>query len=302
MVYEIEPRAPFSLHLTFMGTEPAFPSVYDGRYLWRVVETADGSLVPLRVEQIGPVEEPRLRVEVLAHGVPEAEEALKALCRFLCAQDDLTGAYAKMEADPALRPMLGPLRGMMPWTAFGPVEGLMDAIIFQQISLKAAFSIIERFVKGLGTPVRVRNRTLYAFPRLETIASAGPEALRALGLSRNKASYILGVAEALLSGFDLADLAAKPTEEAIRDLMRLRGVGRWTAEFFLAIGLKRWEVVPADDLGVRRAFSCLYGLEDPRGEQIRSLVARWGRDAWPIAYYMLVWCERKERVVSSSAH
>ena len=52
-VYELEPRAPYSLHLTFTGTEPAFPTVYDGRCLWRVVKTSEG-LVPARVEQVGP--------------------------------------------------------------------------------------------------------------------------------------------------------------------------------------------------------------------------------------------------------
>ncbi len=298
--YELEPRAPFSLHLTFVGTEPAFPSVYDGRYLWRVVRTSGGELVPLRVGQIGPREEPLLRVELLAPSVPEgaAEEALRVLSRFLCAQDDLTSAYARMEADPVLRPMLGPLRGMMPWTAFTPVEGLMDAIVFQQISLRVAFSIIRRLVKGLGQPVRVGERVLYAFPRPEDIAEAGRERLRKLGLSRNKADYLLSLSKTLVSSqLDLEAVGKLPVEEAIKVLTALRGVGRWTAELFLATGLKRWEVVPADDLGIRRAFAHLYGLGR---DQIRPFVARWGGDAWPIAYYMLVWCERRQRVLKGS--
>ena len=298
--YELEPRAPFSLHLTFVGTEPAFPSVYDGRYLWRVIRTSDDELVPLRVEQVRPPDEPLLRVELLAPGVPEdaAEEALRMLSRFLCVEDDLTSAYARMEADPALRPMLGPMRGMMPWTAFTPVEGLVDAIVFQQISLRAAFSIIRRLVKGLGQPVRVGEHVLYAFPRPEDIAKASRERLRELGLSRNKADYLMSLSKGLTSGqLDLEAIGRLPVEEAIKALTALRGVGRWTAELFLATGLKRWEVVPADDLGIRRAFAHLYGLER---DQIRPFVARWGEDAWPIAYYMLVWCERRERVLGGS--
>lgn len=298
--YELEPRAPFSLHLTFVGTEPAFPSVYDGRYLWRVIRTSGGELVPLRVEQVRPPDEPLLRVELLAPGVPEdaTEEALRTLSRFLCVEDDLTSAYARMEADPALRPMLGPMRGMMPWTAFTPVEGLVDAIVFQQISLRAAFSIIRRLVKGLGQPVRVGKHVLYAFPRPEDIAKAGRERLRELGLSRNKADYVLSLSKSLISGqLDLEAMGKLSVEEAVKALTALRGVGRWTAELFLATGLKRWEVVPADDLGIRRAFAHLYGLER---DQIRPFVARWGEDAWPIAYYMLVWCERRERVLGGS--
>ena len=174
----------------------------------------------------------------------------------------------------------------------------MDAIVFQQISLKAAFSIIRRFVEGLGQPIRVGGRTLYAFPRPEDIAKAGRERLRKLGLSRNKADYVLSLSRSLISGqLDLEAVGKLPVEGAIEALTALRGVGRWTAELFLATGLKRWEVVPADDLGIRRAFAHIYGLER---ERIRPFVARWGKDAWPIAYYMLVWCERRQRVLKGS--
>ena len=205
---EVEPRGPFSLKLTLVGTEPAFPSVFDGQALWRLIRTAEGSLVAVRVEQIGPMEEPVLRVSFLSGpvGDEEAEEALRAVCRFLCIHDDLSSAYAKMEADPVLRPIGRALRGMMPWTAFRPLEGLFDAIMFQQISLKAAFSIIRRFVMGLGQRVEVGGRVLYAFPRVQDILAAGPERLRALGLSRNKAAYVLNLARAVIEGFDPAGL------------------------------------------------------------------------------------------------
>ena len=293
-VYELEPRAPYSLHLTFTGTEPAFPTVYDGRCLWRVVKTSEG-LVPARVEQVGPRDEPLLRVEFFSR--EGEEEALDALCRFLCIRDDLGSAYSRLGREERLRAMLPYVMGMMPWTAFRPFEGLIDAILFQQISLRAAFSIIRRFVEGLGRPIRIGHRILYAFPGPEDIVRAGRESLRSLGLSRNKAIYVLGLAEAVLEGLDVEELESKPADEAMKVLMGLKGVGRWTAEIFLATGLKKWEVVPADDLGVRRAFRQLLGVEDTAA--IRAVASGWGRDAWPIAYYMLVWCERKERLVGA---
>ena len=301
-IYELEPRGPYSLRLTFVGTEPAFPSIYDGRSLWRVVRTSSGVLVPLRVEQEGALEEPLLRVSVLSGRVSndDVEEALEALSWFLCVEDDLSTAYARMEADPVLSPVLEHLRGMMPWTAFSPLEGIVDAIVFQQISLKVAFSLIRRFVEGLGERLEVGGRILYAFPRLEDILGADRDRLRALGLSKNKASYILGVAEAVERGLELESLRDKPLSEALKALTALRGVGRWTAELFLATGLKRWEVVPADDLGVRRAFARFYGLENPKGEQVREITSRWGEDAWPIAYYLLVASERMDRVLGAA--
>jgi len=297
---EVEPRAPFDLHLTLVGTEPAFPSIYDDQYLWRLVRTSEGSLVAVRARQIGSVDEPLLEIDFPSGPVSdeEAEEALSAVCRFLCVSDDLSGAYAKMNADPRLRPIGRALRGMMPWTAFKPLEALFDAIIFQQISLKAAFSIIRRFVMGLGEAMKVRGRTLYAFPRPEAIVRAGLERLRALGLSKNKANYVLNLAKSVLEGFDPSELGNKPAGAILNEVIRLKGIGRWTAELFMATGLKRWEIIPADDLGIRRAFIAIYGLEDPRGDEIRALAARWGRDAWPIAYSMLVWNERRERVLA----
>ena len=299
---EVEPKSPFDLRLTLVGTEPAFPSIYDGLYLWRLVRTSYGSLVAIRVRQEGPVNESSLVVEFPSGPVAdeEMEEALSAVCRFLCIHDDLSGAYAKMEADPVLRPIGRALRGMRPWTAFSPLEGLFDAIMFQQISLKAAFSIIRRFVMGLGQRVEVGGRVLYAFPRAQDILAAGPERLRALGLSRNKAAYVLNLARAVIRGFDPAGLADEPLGRALEELMALKGIGRWTAELFLATGLKRWEVVPADDLGIRRAFARFYGLEDPRGDAIRAVASRWGRDAWPIAYAMLVASERMDRVLGAT--
>jgi len=297
---EVEPRGPFDLHLTLVGTEPAFPSIYDGLYLWRLVRTSDGSLVAMRVRQVGPLEEPLLEVEFLSGPLSdeEAEEALSALCRFLCVHDDLSGAHAKMEADPLLRPISRALRGMMPWTAFSPLEGLFDAIIFQQISLRAAFSIIRKFVIGLGDAIEVCGKKLYAFPTPEAIAGASLERLRSLGLSKNKASYVLNLARSVLEGFDPGDLQDKPVGVVVNELVKLKGIGRWTAELFMATALKRWEVVPADDLGIRRAFASIYGFSEPKRDEIRAFAARWGRDAWPIAYSMLVWNERRERVLT----
>jgi len=301
-VIEVEPKSPFDLRLTLVGTEPAFPSIYDGEYLWRLVRTSHGSLVAVRARQVGPVEEPLLEIAFPSGPVAdeEMEEALSAICRFLCVHDDLSGAHAKMEADPVLRSIGRALKGMRPWTAFSPLEGLLDAIMFQQISLKAAFSIIRRFVMGLGQRVEVGGRVLYAFPRAQDILAAGPERLRALGLSRNKAVYVLNLARAVIGGFEPAGMADEPLGRALEELMALKGIGRWTAELFLATGLKRWEVVPADDLGIRRAFARFYGLEDPRGDAIRAVASRWGRDAWPIAYAMLVASERMDRVLGAT--
>ena len=91
-------------------------------------------------------------------------------------------------------------------------------------------------------------------PAPETVASADPAALREMQFSTRKAEYIVGLARAIADGeLDTADLARLPDAGVIERLVRVRGLGVWTAEWFLARGLGRPDVCPAGDLGVRRA-------------------------------------------------
>ncbi len=142
---------------------------------------------------------------------------------------------------------------------------LIDAIVSQQISVKAANAIMKRIVAHVGEL------------RPETVLACTPESLRALGVSNQKASYILDLASHVASGkLDLDRLAQLDDESVIAQLVQVKGIGRWTAEMYLIFSLGRPDVLPVADLGLRQAVQRLYALEElPKAAQIRSIAEPW---------------------------
>lgn len=126
-------------------------------------------------------------------------------------------------------------------------KALVSSIVGQQISGKALATIWGRFQERFEplTP--------------ETIASASLEELQSCGISMRKARYIQGIAEAVLQGaVDLEGLKDLPDEEVYKELMKLKGVGPWTAEMLLIFSLERKDVVSFGDLAIQRGMRMLY--------------------------------------------
>ena len=129
-----------------------------------------------------------------------------------------------------------------------PFEALVVAITTQQISLHAAASIRGNLVRRYG----VRHDVAWEFPTREQVKQLRPRHFTPLGFSRAKAEYVLELAH---SDLDLDGLAALDDDEVIAALTSVRGLGRWTADWFLARHLARPHAWPAGDLGVRKAVS-----------------------------------------------
>jgi DNA-3-methyladenine glycosylase II len=148
----------------------------------------------------------------------------------------------------------------------GPFAYLVAAIVHQQITGKAAASICKR----LTTLNRGR------WPRPEQIAAASDEALRACGLSRQKISYLRDLAVHARNGRSLHRLSRLPDEEVIEALTAVRGIGRWTAEMYLMFRLGRPDVLPVDDLGVRKAMQLAYRKRAlPKADWMRNKAESW---------------------------
>lgn len=147
----------------------------------------------------------------------------------------------------------------------GGFAGLLQMIVEQQVSVAAAAAIWRRFHTGLGevTP--------------DTVRAADEDALRALGLSLQKARYARGMAKAHLAGApDFTALPSLPDEEAVAALVALKGVGRWTAELYLLFCEGRLDVFPAGDLALQEAVRVADGAETRMNE--KQLYAR--AEAW----------------------
>lgn len=194
---------------------------------------------------------------------------------------DLDGFRAHAATDPVLARYAAALPGFRPPLQPDPWEALVTSITAQQVSLHSAFAIRARFVEALG----VRARHAYAFPRRERVAAATDEELLALGFSRRKAEYVLALAR---SELDLDGLAALPDDEVKAAITAQRGLGEWTADWFLARCLARPRAWPAGDLAVRRAVERLYaGGRELTTEEVRRMGERFAPHENLAAHHLL---------------
>ncbi len=145
------------------------------------------------------------------------------------------------------------------------MEELIEAIINQQLSGKAADTIYKRFLALFKST---------KFPKPEQILKLDVEKLRAAGMSYSKANYIKNIAQAFKNGqLNIKKIQAMPDEEVITELTKIKGVGKWTAEMILIFTLNRQDVFSLGDAGLRRAIKNLYGLTDEK--KILKLSENW---------------------------
>jgi len=238
------------------GRDPA--NLWEDGALWRAVE---GREVRIAEADDG--------VDVEPHDAAVGVTVLK----LLGAEFDLDAFYAFAATEPVLSRIVPTLRGLRPPLAPDPFESLVTSITAQQVSLHAAFAIRGRFIERFG----VRSGRVWSFPTRERIATADEAELVDLGFSRRKAEYAVGLARADL---DLDTLAGLPDDEVKAQLVALRGIGEWTAEWFLARHLARPRAWPVGDIGLRKAVAHFYGDSDeriarPRFEPFENLSAHY---------------------------
>jgi DNA-3-methyladenine glycosylase II len=194
------------------------------------------------------------RIESAPGGVDVApfDAEIEPVARAVVGADfDLDPFYAWAEQDEVLGTLVQRLAGLRPPLAPDPYEAIVSAITAQQVSLFAAFAIRNRMVERFG----VRGVHAYEFPTRERMARASEEELTALGFSRRKAEYVIGVARA---DVDFDALRTLPDDEVKATLTALRGLGEWTADWFLARHVARPRAWPAGDLGLVKAVSAFY--------------------------------------------
>ncbi len=144
-------------------------------------------------------------------------------------------------------------------------QTLVQAIISQQVSIKAAAAILAKVEAATGG---IRNP--------ENIVRTSDEALRAAGLSRQKVAYLRSLSEDVLSGRLNFDALPEDDEEAIAALVHVKGIGRWTAEVYLLFAEGRSDVFPAGDLAVQIEIGRILGLEArPTEKEVRALAEPW---------------------------
>jgi len=197
--------------------------------------------------------------------------------RLLGAPFDLASFYEWAAPDPVLGPIAARLRGLRPPLQPDPFEALVTSITAQQVSLFAAVAIRNRMTERLGVQVG----EAWAFPTRERIAASSEDELYALGFSRRKAEYAIALAR---SELDLHGLGSLDDDEVRARITAQRGLGPWTAEWYLARHLARPHAWPAGDLALRKAAESLYGVGvrelGPRLHPFENLSAHYLLTGW----------------------
>jgi DNA-3-methyladenine glycosylase II len=196
-----------------------------------------------------------------AHGGVDVEplnaEIEPVVRKLLGPEFDLLAFSAWAAGDEHLAPLVVRFAGFRPPLTPDPFEALVTSITAQQVSLFSAVAIRNRLVERFGD----RLGRVWAFPTRERLAAASEDELCAVGFSRRKAEYVVGLAR---SDLDLAAPALLPDDEVKERIVAVRGLGEWTADWFLARHLGRPRAWPAGDLALRKAVRALYGDVDVR--------------------------------------
>ena len=175
-----------------------------------------------------------------------------------------------MKSDATLRDVIkriGPceLHAAAPKDAF---VALCMSIASQQLSVKAAATIFRRFEDRFPPDRR---------PTPDRVMTLTDDEIRACGFSRPKVSFIKDLAARVIDGrLDLKGLKKHPDDEVMRQLIAVKGIGRWTAEIFLMFRLGRPDILPADDLGLMNAVQRVYRLRKrPDAKKLRAMGEAW---------------------------
>lgn len=218
----------------------------------------------VRVRQLEPPQTPRLEVSIAGPKVHAETAAAKdaataSLEKLLGLHIDLSGFYRYAARQPLLRDLVRGFHGMKPPRFASVFEALVNGIACQQLTLTQGIHLLNRLAEAYGPAFGPHH----AFPRPGDLAGLNPSALRPLGLSLQRARAILEAAEAVAGGgLNLEELDEAPDDAVRAQLMQLRGVGRWTAEYVMLRGLGRLHVFPGDDAGARNNLKRWLRLKD----------------------------------------
>ena len=174
---------------------------------------------------------------------------------------------AHLKKDPGMRTVIEKVGAFsMDFSSESPYEALVETFIYQQISGKAADSILKKF------------KSLYngRIPTPKQFLATSQKKIANAGVSPQKYSYIKDLCTRVAGReLDLEGLKELPDEEVIAILDEIKGIGRWTAEMFLMFHLYRVDIFALDDLGLRNAVIRAYRIRNPSKERLAMISGRW---------------------------
>ncbi|HWN57139.1 MAG TPA: AlkA N-terminal domain-containing protein [Methylomirabilota bacterium] len=281
ITFTLQARPPFRLDLTVWALRRRPHNkvdLFDDR-VWRRVLVIGRSPVGLAVTQTRRGERPEIEVRISAARPSNVKDQVAAtVTRMLGLERDLSGIYRLARNDSTLRPLADRLRGMKPVRYPTVFEAFANAVVCQLISVTAGMSVLNRLAEAFGKSMSSDGVAMRSFAVAEAVARSNPDALRALGLSRQKGEYLINLARLAANpkDRDFRSIDALPDSDAIERLSEIRGVGRWTAEYVLLRGFGRIHIFPGDDVGGRnKLYEFLGETAVPDYAGVRRIMERW---------------------------
>ncbi|MFJ7830673.1 DNA-3-methyladenine glycosylase family protein [Peribacillus sp. NPDC097197] len=224
----------------------------------------------LHVQAIGDTEDPVFVIKGQSEeNKPKALQRLKKVFHW----HEPLAAVSQHFLESDLRDIFEEHRGTAIVLDFDYYSCLVKCIIHQQLNLAFAHTLTERFVKTFGYQID----GAWFYPTPETTAQLQVEQLRAIQFSGRKAEYVIGLSQQIVQGhLDVNQLDKLSDQEIMDTLIKIRGIGRWTAENFLLFGLGRPNLFPKADIGIQNALKQLYGLpQKPTHEEMETYSVKW---------------------------
>ncbi len=293
LTFALLPRAPYAFDLT-MARFRRFASenvdLVAGNQYQRLL-AAGRQLALATVTDVGTPAKPRLAVKLRSpsRAVLKSAEFHAQLRHILCVDFDIRPFYRLARQDKMLAPLVKRFRGLRITSSPTLFEALVMAVLSQQVNLTFAYAIRKELVAAFGRKWRYKGKTYYAFPEPVRFASQSLGTMRGFRLSNAKASTLIRLGEAFASRvLQQNGIAQLSDEEAIEALIRLKGIGRWSAETALMRGLARPDAFPGGDLGVVKylAQGMLGKKEKATETEMRAFAKRWR----PYRGLALVYC------------
>ncbi|TRZ36028.1 DNA-3-methyladenine glycosylase 2 family protein [Niallia circulans] len=226
--------------------------------------------IVVKVKAIGTTEGPVFQLEELP--IKYEEKVIRELTRIFQWESSLIGVHEHFQGT-ELKELFNSHFGTPLVLDFHPYNCLVKCIIHQQLNIKFAYTLTERFVKAYGTELN----GAWFYPNPEVVAALTVEELRELQFSTRKAEYIIDISKEIAEGrLSLESLYDRTDEEIMKELIVYRGIGQWTIQNVLLFGLGRQNLFPIADIGIQNALKNLLGLEaKPTKEEIEQLIPAW---------------------------
>ena len=226
----------------------------------------DGTPQVVEVRAIGTTEKPAFEI------TGTNEKGIETLTDIFQLNTDLGKIYSHFQQT-TLKSLFDDHYGTAMVLEFAPYRSLLKSIIHQQLNLKFAHTLTERFVKTYGNEID----GVWFYPAPEKLAVLTVEELRELQFSGRKAEYVIGVAEKVCSGeLNFKEMKYLSNQEIHDILIKLRGVGPWTVQNFLMFGIGRPNLFPMADIGLQNALKNRFDLaEKPSKSEMEQYIKEW---------------------------